>query len=88
MYSVYSLRKNGYRVWVQHIRPVITIQDDNNNFRDEVLSRGGETKVEVRVRDTDALIGVGTARCSLKDNYNKKLGVQIALGRALCGKLS
>lgn len=39
------------------------------------IFRGGERSFE--------LIAGGTANCSLRDNYSKKIGTQIALGRAL-----
>lgn len=46
-----------------------------------ILPRGGETMV--RVFDDDGTTVSGIARCSDKDNYNKRLGRTIALGRAL-----
>jgi hypothetical protein len=78
MYTVYSLRKNGYRVWVRHERPKYY---DRKTNRELFYEHGGKTIVEVRDRKTDSLIGTGEATCSKRDNYNKKLGVQIALGR-------
>lgn len=41
--------------------------------------RGGETVVWVW--DNDVLVGVGEARCSPLDSYNKKTGIRIALSK-------
>jgi len=49
----------------------------------EVLHiRGGETKVTVIPREPTCH-ALGVAYCSVRDPYNKKIGVAIALGRAL-----
>jgi len=46
-----------------------------------VLPRGGKTTAIVIFPDGTEI--VGTAECSKKDNYSKKLGRDISLGRAL-----
>lgn len=46
-----------------------------------VLPRGGQTVCRVILPDGSEIEGV--AHCSKKDNYSKKLGRDIALGRAL-----
>lgn len=43
--------------------------------------KGGETIVQISLPDGRYLEGV--AKCSLSDSYNRKVGVNIALGRAL-----
>lgn len=48
---------------------------------DEVASCGGSTVVQITTPDGVELRG--EAVCSTKDAFNKKLGTQIALGRAL-----
>jgi hypothetical protein len=81
--SVAKLRQCGYRVRVHHKR--ITEKHPNDKYRtvDPLINpRGGETVVEI----TDEKSGktfVGTAKCSIKDNYNKKIGVQLSIERAL-----
>ena len=72
MNSVKQLRQSGNKVRVFHIR----------NMKEGIVDpRGGLTKIEVTLSDGTNLIG--EALCSVKDNYNKKTGVKIALGRAL-----
>lgn len=44
-------------------------------------NKGGQTLVKVTTPTGQVLVGI--AACSDKDNFNKKLGVNIALGRAL-----
>jgi hypothetical protein len=73
-YTVSDLRKLGYKVFVIHIR---FMDMDNSRF-----ARGGKTLVEIHT--PDGVIN-GVAFCSLEDNYNKKIGVKIAIGRALAG---
>lgn len=73
--TVKELRKNGYKVRVHHHRKVVT---------STVAARGGKTVVEVTTPDGVTFIGI--ARCSRKENFNKKMGVRIALGRALKNK--
>lgn len=59
------------------------VSSGNQIVHFETLSRGGRTEVEVY--NGDELIGQGIARCSNKDAYNKKIGRDKALGRALRG---
>src|SRR5688500_12678577 len=44
---------------------------------------GGATYIEIwrDFHEEKTLIAVGQAECSVYDNFNKKLGIQIALGR-------
>lgn len=70
--TVQELRNAGYKVRVLHSR-----RDTFDGYR----PKGGFTRVVI-----DSPYGEhfeGEAKCSDKDNYNKKLGVRIALGR--CG---
>ena len=67
------LRKNGFKIRVKHFRrhsPSLVKE-----------TKGGKTVVEVRTPDGKEI--KGEAICSSKDNYSKKIGVRIALGRAL-----
>jgi hypothetical protein len=45
---------------------------------------GGYTKVELTTPDAKVTV-TGEAECSAKDNFNRKIGNSIALGRALEG---
>jgi hypothetical protein len=48
------------------------------------LTKGGKTVVQVLDRyDQEHIVAEGKAYCHPGDNYNRRLGVQIALGRAL-----
>jgi len=79
MLTVENLRKMGYRVKVRHTRPIYF---NNEHGRAEFSIRGGVTEVEVYdFADQQAYVGI--ARCGKKDAYCRKLGVRIALGRAL-----
>lgn len=75
METVRTLRQKGYKVRVFHTRAV--------NCDGDIKQRGGTTEVMIFNRDNQGLITSGVSRCSDKDNYDKKLGVKIALGRAL-----
>ena len=76
-----QLRKDGYKVRVIHNRKI-----DFSDFPKTTIKfpQGGVTRVEVRTPDGKEL--VGEAVCHPEENYNKKLGVKIALGRALKGE--
>ena len=92
--TVKELQKQGYRVDVVHRRAFsdgsrlasyyIRENRDNPDFSYKicnVLPRGGDTYVKIVTPAGNSYIGC--AFCSPKDSYNKKLGVKIALGRAL-----
>ena len=83
MLTVHDLRKRGFKVRVWHDR----CYREKGMFGGLTLqSKGGATEVlvtlpdEVGVRTASA---VGIAECSPKDNFDRKRGVRIALGRAL-----
>ena len=67
MLSVHQLRKSGCKVMVHHYR----VKND----------RGGATVV--KVTDPLGFTTSVTALCSYRDQFNRKLGMRIALGRAL-----
>ncbi len=71
--TIDELRSMGFKVRVMHQRKV-----DQWGL---VKPRGGQTTVELVTPDGTVL--VGKAKCSKKDGFNKRLGVSIALGRAL-----
>lgn len=70
--TVEDLRKRGFKIRVHHHRRVTG---------KVVNPLGGKTVVEITTPDGTTLVGV--SRCSRKENFNKRLGVRIALGRAL-----
>lgn len=70
--NVVQLRANGCKVRVLHHRKYNLCG---------INCKGGKTVVQIRTPDGEEL--EGTAVCSAKENYNKKLGTSIAIGRAL-----
>lgn len=52
-------------------------------YSEAVSPNGGETVVQITTPDGTELEGI--AKCSTKDPYNRRKGLQIALGRALSG---
>lgn len=77
-HTLESLRKAGYRVDVIHNREVVY-----NSLNDvEFAPCGGQTVVTIEAPNkTHGAKGI--ANCSKVDNYNRKMGYKIALGRAL-----
>jgi len=81
--TVQQLRNNGYKVRVLHNRLYnkhYAWQTGHSYDCVEPDSKGGST--QVIIDDPNGQHFVGEAICSKKDNYNKKLGVRIALGRS------
>ena len=76
MNTVHELRKRGFKVRVMHRR-----QYDNYSQHMRVLMNGGTTIVNVT--DPMGHTRTGEAICSVHDQFNRKLGLRIALGRAL-----
>lgn len=73
--TVQSLRQSGYKVRVLHHRR------NDDRVLGAVHPKGGETVIQITTPDGVDL--EGRAKCSKKDLYNKKLGVKVAIGRAL-----
>lgn len=93
METVESLRAAGWRVGVRHTRvvayPELTIVQylPQRTIREEGISdlvscHGGKTEVTVTPPGEEAGFK-GEAKCSFLDNYDKRIGRTIALGRAL-----
>ena len=88
METVHSLRKRGYKVRVLHNRVYEYRSDNTGKFDNyltflmtkELSAKGGSTVVELTKGQIHAK---GEAICHPEDNYDKKEGVRIALGRAL-----
>ena len=91
MKTVQELKKAGYTAHVVHLR----VLNQTNRRRNALFGtlpkgagdhtyvnpRGGITQVSITTPDGRELFG--EAECSFEDNYNKKRGVAIAIGRAL-----
>ena len=70
--TIAELRKSGYKVRVIH--------DILNN--DDPYFHLADHYTRIEVLDPDGNDWIGESRCSIKDNYNRKLGNKIALNRA------
>ena len=89
MHSIVELKKQGNRVKVYHYRLfknkrtniLILKQFFQGNRDEEMLHYGGQTEIELFM--PDGKIHKGVAECSLKDNFNRKIGIQTALGRII-----
>lgn len=85
--TVQDLRNRGYKVRVLHNRlyrgyyrwQAANQSDYNGPINPD--SKGGSTEIIIDSPKGEHYQGV--AICSKKENYNKKLGVKIAIGR--CG---
>lgn len=77
MFTVEDLRNSGAKVKVLHYRLPPVHKSDKYN------PKGGKTSVIVIMNNETF---EATATCSKKDNYNKKMGVKIALGRIMHGQ--
>ena len=87
MNTVQELRNAGYKVRVLHNRLYNGYYKwqvgDNHKINSPIDpdAKGGSTEIVIDSPSGQHFQGV--AICSKKENYNKKLGVRIALGR--CG---
>ena len=92
-HTIKSLRMAGFRTRVIHERfvydnyingvdllPLYVIKE--HNLQSEILNYGGNTVIEITTPDGKYDI-TGEAKCSKKDPYCKKYGVNVALGRAV-----
>jgi hypothetical protein len=70
--TVSYLRKSGYKVAVFHKR--------NKDKNGTILPKGGKTVLVIDSPHGEHF--EGSAKCSNEDNYDKKLGIRIALGRS------
>jgi len=82
--TIEKLRKTGFKVRVIHIRhfetpPTRMARMDQSK---RLSAKGGFTRIEVTTPDKETTI-TGVAECSPQDNFDRKLGNSIALGRAM-----
>lgn len=78
--TVHELRKQGFTVKVRHTR-IYSETQKLDGISYDVLPKGGLT--DVAIYKDNAFLANGMAKCSDHDNYCKKLGTKIALGRAV-----
>lgn len=95
--AIEELRQSGFRVKIQHRRPLLGAEhikvtkweldeyNDGDGLGDIFSIYGGETIVKIIIINDEELQieYTGISECSKKDRFNRKLGLQIALGRAL-----
>ena len=72
--TIKDLRQQGYKVKVLHFRRPQNLVDFH--------ARGGSTTIELITPDKMITV-TGKSICCLEDNYNRKVGADIALGRAI-----
>ena len=83
---IHDLQTEGWNVEIHHKRNTVYKLDENRSqfnstlAQKEVSPKGGYTAAFL---EKDGMRFVGEAVCSKQDNYNRKIGAQIALGRAL-----
>lgn len=93
MKLIQDLKLMGLKVRAAHLRhysdkcfttsPMTKEQAAGGGFNSsQPLTKGGVTLVEI-FNVKEQKVAEGSAVCSKEDNYNKKLGMRIALGRAL-----
>lgn len=80
-------KNEGFQTRIVHLREVpgygLTRLGDIRlyNLQKNIRSNGGLTECHVRIDDTTEI--VTRAKCNPKDRYDRKLGTNIALTRAL-----
>ena len=79
--TIKELRQSGYKVRVIHTRNIDKIQKIGG-VAHVISNFGGHTKIEVTTPDMQKTT-IGEAVCSIKENFNKRIGNSIALGRAI-----
>lgn len=79
--TVKQLRQSGYKVRVCHTRHYDNTVKLATGLTKILSAKGGKTAVQITTPEGKDISG--EAFCSKEDSYNKKLGVKIAIGRAL-----
>lgn len=72
--KIKELKEEGYEVRIRHARL--------RGKQHELKPKGGLTYVYITDKENKTL-GIGKSVCSREDNFNRKLGATIALGRAI-----
>ena len=91
MHTVQQLREQGHKVRVIHYRysdlsvPFGLIPQREAKERNiPIRTHGGVTEVYITTPSKEQFFGV--ARCNPQDQFNRKIALKIAIGRALKGK--
>jgi hypothetical protein len=79
--TIQKLRQAGFKVRVHHKRPTFQVKGKKGVY-EEFVSTGGKTRIEVTTPDGKTT-AVGETICSNEDQYVRKTGNSIALGRAI-----
>ncbi len=79
--TIKQLRQSGYKVRVMRTRKRNLVRK-MDGVHHELSNFGGYTRIELTSPD-QAITVVGESTCSDKDNFNRRVGNAIALGRAL-----
>ena len=84
-----ALKEAGYKVTVSHQRRYEATPVEQSTgvklpeWEHRIIPTGGLTRVEISWPDKpEEVLATGVAYCSNRDNYNRKLGLTIAIGRA------
>ena len=81
--TIEELRQQGYKVWVEHMRRCsdgeMRTLAEARMASAELLPHGGFTFVSL-IKD-EMIIAETSSRCSNRDNFSRKRGLLIALGR-------
>jgi hypothetical protein len=77
--TIHQLRKEGYKVKVYHYRDTIDVMTFSG-IQKFLNARGGSTRIEITTPEGKTL--VGESKCSKKENFCRRTGNQIAIGRA------
>lgn len=73
IHTVNDIKNIGYKIKVRHLR--------HTNKDGTLCSKGGST--HVTITDNFGHSSEGHSKCSKFDTFSKKLGIAIAIGRAL-----
>ena len=80
-FTIRQLRRSGFKVRVIHKRHQTIIKKIDGDYF-ENSSKGGTTIIQITTPDKQTDVE-GISVCSIEDNYDRKVGNAIALGRAL-----
>jgi len=79
--TIKKLRQAGFKTRVMHTRHYENLTRGLGGPCPRLSCKGGTTKIEVTTPDKTITVE-GSAKCSVEDSFNRKLGNSIALGRA------
>lgn len=78
--TVQKLRRSGYKVRVYHDRSPKTIYK-TNGYKQIVTEAKGSTTVAITLPNEPLMTFEETAYCSDNDQFNKRIGVHVCIGR-------